>query len=163
MSPVLIFKCSICRKLTGPLGESDELPKNPSYDTSPADRERLLEYLMEKKDMWRYFQDWTYDVWEEDVDLVERGTSWNTEADRAAWLHKPLDGVPRWVSLLSDWLGMESTVERFGWTPCDGFPECMQGERDVCKYPDMRCEGNGKTRGQYAPWARFVQDEKEAK
>ena len=125
------------------------------YSTSPADGERLWGYLMGKKDMWRYFQDWTYDVWEEDVDLVERGTSWNTEADRVAWLFFPLDGVPRWVSLLSEFLGMEETGEKFGTIKC----ECYEGHEAYLATEDgdvdfrmcPECSGSGRIR---ADWAK---------
>jgi hypothetical protein len=135
--------CKVC-------GVSRHGNDNPFYSTSPDDRERLWGYLMGKEEMWRYFQDWTYDVWEEDVDLVERGTSWNTEADRAAWLHKPLDGTPRWVSLLSDWLGMESTREKFGMIKC---PNCVAGveESNVTIIKECTvCNGSGKIRAEWA-------------
>jgi len=105
---------------------------------------------MGKKEMWRYFQDWTCDVWEEDIDLVERGTSWNTEADRAAWLHKPLDGVPRWVSLLSEWLRLESVREKFGTTEC---PTCEnKGGTEVLGFTVVcpSCNGSGKIRAEWA-------------
>ena len=139
--------CAICKEFVS----SQELPvKNPDYASSAEYRGRLWEYLMEKKDMWRYFQDWTYDVWEEDVDLVERGTSWNTEADRAAWLHKPLDGVPRWVSLLSEWLGLESTREKFGMIKC---PNCVAGVEEVGRMFIKECTvcgGSGRIRAEWA-------------
>ena len=145
--------CSICNE---EFREGDEREAdNPDFSTSPDDRERLWEYLMGKKDMWRYFQDWTYDVWEEDVDLVERGTSWNTEADRAAWLHKPLDGVQRWVSLLSDWLGMEETREKWGISKCPHYPkECNGCYRGNANYEWCEsCDGTGRIR---AEWAKEV-------
>jgi hypothetical protein len=133
------------------------LPDNPSYSTSPDDRERLLEYLMGKKDMWRYFQDWACDVWEEDVDLVERGTSWNTEADRLAWLFLPLDGVPRWVSLLSEWLGMDSTVERFGKVKCSNCIAGVEESGPTFIKECTVCDGSGKV---LAPWARWAKEGK---
>lgn len=125
---------------------------NPSY-SDPRHRDEFFTWLTrERGEMWEMFLSWALRQYEH---------PWAWEGKTIAWLFFSSPSRPR--DLMAEWLQLDETVERWGWTPCDGFPECMQGERDVCKYPDMRCEGNGKTRGQYAPWARLVQDAKEEK
>ena len=120
----------------------------PDYSTSPADRGRLWEYLMGKEEMWNSFLDWS----------VKQYWRPQTKADRGffPWLSLPLDGVPRWVSLLSEWLGMEETREKFGQSKCkhceDGYALRLLGGRvettnDTCQH----CDGTGKIR---AEWAR---------
>ena len=115
------------------------LPDNPSYSTSPADRERLWEYLMGKEEMWNSFLDW----------LVKQ--YW-IKADRGffPWLTLPLDGVPRWVSLLSEWLGMESTREKWGTMEC---PNCVAGVEEVGRMFIKECTvcgGSGRIRAEWA-------------
>lgn len=144
MSPVLIYKCSICKKLAGPLGELDELPSNPSYSTSPDDRERLLLYLVGKEEMRMQFYIWSHEK-KEQGDCNRVIYDWPF----VSWLCSPLDGVPRWVSLLSEWLGMDSTVERFGWVEC---PECHNTDYQ-CGY----CQGRGKV---LSEWAKCVKEAK---
>jgi hypothetical protein len=122
---------------------------NPDY-SRPADLYEFFTWLCkERPEMWFTFRHFAFKVWIKDMDAT---------AEFIPWLFFQSPSRPR--DLMAEWLRLDETVERWGWTPCDGFPECMQGERDVCKYPDMRCEGNGKTRGQYAPWARLVQEAK---
>ena len=118
------FRCAIC-------GQSETdwqgwfiCPHNPDYSTSPADRERLWGYLMGKEEMWKAFDGWAW---------VQSGDLRTTEF--IPWLFSPLDGVPRWVSLLSEWLRLDETIERFGWEQCteDNRPsDCMQ-DRDECR------------------------------
>ena len=132
------FRCAIC-------GQSETdwqgwfiCPHNPDYSTSPADRERLLEYLMGKVEMWNSFHEWAY----ERPDVIK----WNF----IRWLFLPLDGVPRWVSLLSEWLGMESVRERFGMIKC---PNCVAGveESNVTIIKECTvCNGTGKIRAEWA-------------
>jgi len=125
----------------------------PDYSTSPADRGRLWEYLMGKEEMWNSFLDWS----------VKQYWRPQTKADRGffPWLFSPLDGVPRWVSLLSEWLGMDSTVERFGWVECQYKKEWPRTKPDgkstffcelECNKKDIpSCNGTGRVR---AEWAR---------
>jgi hypothetical protein len=147
------FRCAIC-------GQSETdwqgwfiCPHNPDYSTSPADRGRLWEYLMGKEEMWNSFLDWS----------VKQYWRPQTKADRGffPWLFSPLDGVPRWVSLLSEWLGMDSTVERFGWVECQYKKEWPRTKPDgkstffcelECNKKDIpSCNGTGRVR---AEWAR---------
>jgi hypothetical protein len=113
------------------------LPDNPSYSTSPADRERLLEYLMEKKDMWDEFCEW---AWKKNSE--ER--VWNKVPWFVHWLTHPLDGTPRWVSLLSEFLGLEEVREKFGWEKC---PNCDVFYTGFC----TTCSGTSKI---HAEWAK---------
>jgi hypothetical protein len=118
------------------------LPDNPSYSTSPADRERLLEYLMKKEEMYWEFTSWTYNV----KDNLSK-----TIVMHFVWLMVPPpdSNVPRWVSLLSEFLGMESVREKFGWVECHGCDgkdsvpiECSEGNKE--------CGGSGKIRAEWA-------------
>ncbi len=129
--------CDICGKF---ISSRILPPSNPSYSTSPADRERLWEYLMGKEEMWNSFLDWSVkQYWRPQI-----------KADRGffPWLTLPLDGVPRWVSLLSDWLGLESVREKFGTTECPCPPEFKGDEeiKRVCPY----CSGTGRIRTEWA-------------
>ena len=108
---------------------------NPSYSTSPDDRERLWGYLMGKEEMWEEFFWWCWNSSPKEAqDLRDRFV---------AWLTLPLDGVPRWLHFLSEWLGMESTRERFGWVECHG----CDGKNSVpieCSEGNKECGGSGK-------------------
>ena len=109
---------------------------NLSYSTSPADRERLWLYLV-GKEMWKEFDNW---AWEQSGGLIT--------TEYVPWLTLPLDGVPRWVSLLSEWLGLEEVREKFGTTECPCPPE-FKGDEEierVCPY----CSGTGKIRAEWA-------------
>ena len=68
---------------------------------------------MGKEEMWIAFEVWIY-------------TRKDSSRPHIPWLHKPLDGVPRRVSLLSEWLGMEETREKWGWEEC---PTCWKPGR----------------------------------
>jgi len=76
-----------------------------------------------------------------------------------SWLFSPLDGVPRWVSLLSEWLGMEETREKFGWVECPEYARCSisdgeDGSLEWCKNYDAGecdCKPFGRIR---ADWAK---------
>ncbi len=136
------FRCAIC-------GQSETdwqgwfiCPHNPNYSTSPDDRERLWLYLMGKPGMYICFENWAWD---------KQQKSKLMHLTITQWLFSPLDGVPRWVSLLSEWLGMESTRERFGWVEC---PTCEnKGGTEVLGFTVVcpSCSGTGKVR---AEWAR---------
>lgn len=148
MSPVLIYKCGVCGKLAGPLGEPDELPVNPSF-SDPHHRDEFFTWLCkERGEMWRYFQDWVYDCWEDAVDIVERGLSWNTEADRVAWLFFSSPSRPR--DLMAEWLRLEEVREKWGWEKC---PTCWRPGDYTGPLPMFcpSCNGSGKIR---AEWAR---------
>ena len=110
---------------------------NPDYASSADYRERLWLYLMGKEEMWNSFLDWSVKQY------------W-IKADRGffPWLTLPLDGVPRWVSLLSEWLGLESTREKWGWVECPCPPEFKGDEeiKRVCPY----CSGTGRIRAEWA-------------
>ena len=116
---------------------------NPDYSTSPADRERLWEYLMGQEEMWMQFYIWSHEK-KEQGDCNRVIYDWPF----VSWLTLPLDGVPRWVSLLSEWLGMESTREKWGWVECPCPPEFKGDEeiKRVCPY----CSGSGKIRAEWA-------------
>ena len=122
--------CKVC-------GVSRHGNDNPSYSTSPADREQLWLYLVGKEEMWKEFDNW---AWEQSGDLIT--------TKYVPWLFLPLDGVPRWVSLLSEWLGMESTREKWGWVECPCPPEFKGDEeiKRVCPY----CSGTGRIRAEWA-------------
>jgi hypothetical protein len=108
---------------------------NPDYASSADYRERLWECLVGKEEMWNSFLDWSVKQY------------W-IKADRGffPWLTLPLDGVPRWVSLLSEWLGLEEVREKFGTIECEdnmaAYPNCV---RDNCD-----CSGSGKIRAEWA-------------
>ena len=111
---------------------------NPDYASSADYREQLWLYLVGKEEMWKEFDNW---AWEQSGDLIT--------TKYVPWLTLPLDGVPRWVSLLSDWLGLESVRERFGWVECHGCDgkdsvpiECSEGNKE--------CGGSGKIRAEWA-------------
>jgi hypothetical protein len=115
------------------------ISNNPSYSTSPADRERLWGYLM-GKEMWKEFWNYSVENW------VKSRWQGGLESEHVKWLFLPLDGVPRWVSLLSEWLGMESTREKFGTTECEdsmvAYPDCVR--------INCNCSGTGKIRAEWA-------------
>ena len=116
---------------------------NPSYSTSPDDRERLWGYLMGKEEMWMTFYLWAYTKKEpENPDRVVYDWPF------VSWLTLPLDGVPRWVSLLSEWLRLDETVERWGYTECKNAHCC---ECHDC----AECNGSGRIR---AEWARYAKE-----
>ena len=120
------------------------LPR-PSYSTSPADRERLWGYLGEQKDMRDEFCEW---AWKKNSE--ER--VWNKVPWFVHWLTHPLDGTPRWVSLLSKWLGMEEVREKWGISKCPHYPkECNGCYRGNANYEWCEsCDGSGKIRAEWA-------------
>lgn len=92
--PVKIYPyliCSLC-------GVYHSEP-NPDYSTSPDDRERLWGYLMRKEEMWKAFKT--------AILTAKIGEPYDT--DLIVYLFSFIDGVPRWVGLLSDWLGNEGS------------------------------------------------------
>ena len=106
-------------------------PEYPDYSASPDDRERLWLYLMGKEEMWTAFYLWSYA--EKSPEECHRVVG---DWPFVSWLTRLDDnGVPRWVSLLSEWLRLDETIERFGWEQCteDNRPsDCMQ-DRDECR------------------------------
>ena len=144
------FRCAIC-------GQSETdwqgwfiCPHNPDYSTSPADRERLLLYLMGQEEMWMQFYIWSHEK-KEQGDCNRVIYDWPF----VSWLFSPLDGVPRWVSLLSDWLGMEEVREKFGTTEvCSEFNRWHNPCPQFCDKCD---DGSGRIR---ADWAKYVKEGK---
>lgn len=146
------YECSFCGKYVKtntPPQEPCSNNSNPSYSTSPDDRERLWGYLMGKEEMWKEFFWWCWNSSPKEAqDLRDRFV---------AWLTLPLDGVPRWVGLLSDWLGMEETREKFGWVECPQYtPDTDELVRGICTFIECskrnaQCVTSGKIR---AEWAR---------
>jgi hypothetical protein len=136
--PVKIYPyliCSLC-------GVYHSEP-NPDYSTSPDDRERLWLYLMGKEEMWEEFFWWCWNSSPKEAqDLRDRFV---------AWLFLPLDGVPRWVGLLSEWLGMEETREKFGWVECPEFEKDIVCTFIECSQRNSGCAITGRIR---AEWAR---------
>ena len=88
--------CGVC-------GYCNGISKNPSYSASPADRERLLGYLMKKEEMYWKFTSWTYNKKDDLSKTIVMHFVW-------LMVPPPDSNVPRWVSLLSEWLGMEGRV-----------------------------------------------------
>ena len=146
------FRCAIC-------GQSETdwqgwfiCPHNPDYSTSPADRERLWGYLMGKEEMWKAF--WKHQWYRKNIPPMY-------DFEFVHWLHKHIDGAPRWVGLLSDWLGMEEVRERFGWVECQYKKEWPRTKPDgkstffcelECNKKDIpSCNGTGKV---LSEWAR---------
>jgi hypothetical protein len=117
---------------------------NPSYSTSPADRERLLEYLMGKEEMWAAF--WKHQWYRQDIPVMY-------DFQFVAWLTLPLDGVPRWVSLLSEWLGMDKVRDKFGWVECPDAvfddSQCETDLRGMCPH-ELGCNDSGRIRAEVA-------------
>ena len=117
---------------------------NPSYSTSPDDRERLWGYLMRKEEMWEEFFWWCWNSSPKDAQKLR---------DKfVSWLFSPIDGVPRWVSLLSDWLGMEVVRLRFGVKECPYYPEECDGRyngNSVYEWCES-CNGSGRIRAEWA-------------
>ena len=111
---------------------------NPDYASSAEYRERLWGYLLGRLDVWGDFQDWVEDIWFDDE-------TWKRKSF-IPWLFLPLDGVPRWVSMLSDWLGLEEVREKFGTTECEdsmvAYPDCVR--------INCNCFGSGKIRAEWA-------------
>lgn len=149
-SLILIYKCKICGTLQGPLSDQSDFIPNPSYSTSPADRERLLECLMGKEEMWEEFFWWCWNSSPKDAQKLR---------DKfVSWLFLPLDSVPRWVSLLSEFLGLEEVREKFGWVECPEYVHCTisdgeDGNLVWCKNYDAgecSCEPFGKIRAEWA-------------
>ena len=116
---------------------------NPSYSTSPDDRERLLLYLMGQEEMWMQFYIWSHEK-KEQGDCNRVIYDWPF----VSWLFSPLDGAPRWVSLLSEWLRLDETVERWGYTECKNAHCC---ECHDC----ADCNGTGKV---LSEWAKYVKE-----
>ena len=125
------FMCAICGQTETDWQGWFICPHNPDYSTSPADRERLWLYLMGKEEMWTAFYLWSYA--EKSPEECHRVVG---DWPFVSWLTRLDDnGVPRWVSLLSEWLRLDETIERFGWEQCteDNRPsDCMQ-DRDECR------------------------------
>jgi len=113
---------------------------NPSYSTSPADRERLWGYLMGKEEMWKAFK----------TAILTAKIGEPYDGGIIVYLFSFIDGAPRWVSLLSEWLGMESTREKWGWEEC---PTCWKPGDYTGSLPMFcpKCNSSGKV---LAPWAR---------
>jgi len=123
-------------------------PEYPSYSTSPDDREHLWLYLVGKEEMWDEFF-----LYELSYGEYRKPIPWT---QFIVWLFSPLDGVPRWVSLLSDWLGLEETREKFGWIDCPK-DEPIEIDDGDCKYMACKnateyctCDGSGKVRAEWA-------------
>ena len=114
----------------------------PNYATSPDDRERLWLYLMGKPGMYICFENWAWD---------KQQKSKLMHLTITQWLFSPLDGVPRWVSLLSEWLGMEETRNKFGWVDCPEFEKDIVCTFIECSQRNSGCAITGKIR---AEWAR---------
>ena len=121
----------------------------PNYSTSPDDRERLWGYLMGKEEMWKAFKT--------AILTAKIGEPYDT--DLIVYLFSFIDGIPRWVSLLSEWLGMEETREKFGWVECPEYARCSisdgeDGSLEWCKNYDAGecdCKPFGRIR---ADWAK---------
>ena len=116
----------------------------PDYSRHPDDRERLWLYLMGQEETWTAF-----------VHYVEEQKKDDYVETLLPWLFLSIDGVPRWVSLLSEWLGMESVREKWGWVECPCPPE-FKGDEEierVCPY----CSGTGRI---LAPWAKYAKEGK---
>ena len=118
-----------------------EQENNPSYSTSPDDRERLWFFLVrDKKEMYYEFHEWAEFNYGQQMYRI----------DFDIWFSLPNDdGVPRWVSLLSEWLGMDSTVDRFGKEEC---PTCWKPGDYTGSLPMFcpKCNGSGKIRAEWA-------------
>ncbi len=111
---------------------------NPDYASSADYRERLWEYLMGKEEMWMQFYIWSHEK-KEQGDCNRVIYDWPF----VSWLFSPIDGVPRWVSLLSEWLRLDETVERWGYTECKNAHCC---ECHDC----AECNGSGRVRAEWA-------------
>jgi len=98
---------------------------NPDYSTSPADRERLLQYLMGQGEMWKGFFEWT---------LYKIPTPYTAYIP---WLFLPLldSDIPRWIFLLQEWLELEETVSRFGMMECS---ETCPPDGERCSFRDCK-------------------------
>jgi len=140
------FRCAIC-------GQSETdwqgwfiCPHNPDYSTSPADRERLLLYLMGQEEMWKAFK----------TAILTAKIGEPYDGGIIVYLFSFIDGAPRWVSLLSEWLGMESTREKWGWEEC---PTCWKPGDYTGSLPMFcpKCNSSGRVR---AEWAREVREGK---
>jgi hypothetical protein len=93
---------------------------------------------MGKEEMWAAF--WKHQWYRQDIPTMY-------DFQFVAWLFLPLDGVPRWVSLLSEWLGLESVREKFGTIECPNFNpnpldvNCLNwNESCFCKCGKIRAE-----------------------
>lgn len=139
------YECSFCGKHVKTNTPPQELcpdNSNPSYSTSPADRERLWFFLVrDKKEMYYEFHEWAEFNYGQQMYRI----------DFDIWLSLPNDdGVPRWVSLLSEWLQLDSTIRRFGYE---------QGELTVEAAWDDGDWGTGKCTA-LSEWARYVKEAK---
>ena len=118
---------------------------NPSYSTSPADRERLWGYLMGKEEMWKAFKT--------AILTAKIGEPYDT--DLIVYLFSFIDGVPRWVSLLSEWLRLDETVERFGKVKCSNCIAGVEESGPTFIKECTVCDGSGRV---LAPWAREAKE-----
>lgn len=129
------------------------------YATSPADRERLLQYLMGQGEMWKEFYMWSFDS---DAFSYPLDDIYDWEFWQWLFLPRPDSDIPRWLFLLQEWLQLEDTRERFGVVNCkEGHPSCHAGLLPDC-VPGTVINGVPQcTFKVKAEWARLVQDEKE--
>lgn len=134
-------KCAICGASEG------DMPPDwhyPDY-SNPADRERLLQYLMGQGEMWKTFRRYSFNEWlkEDDINYSEY------EARSESWLYlpPPNSDIPRWLYLLQEWLQLEETVDRFGWKGCPEWGDCTV---TVIKYGCDKCDGTGKVLTEWA-------------
>jgi hypothetical protein len=80
--------------------------------SNPANRERLLHYLMKQKKMFDEFVDWSWNnKWVNDT---------KTKLDCIPWFFLPYpdSDIPRWIILLQEWLQLRKTIRIFGYIRC---------------------------------------------
>ena len=96
---------------------------------------------MGKEEMWKAFKT--------AILTAKIGEPYDT--DLIVYLFSFIDGAPRWVSLLSGWLGMEETRNKFGWVDCPEFEKDIVCTFIECSQRNSGCAITGKIR---AEWAR---------
>ncbi len=141
-----ICSCGVICDANGPMKRHIK-DSNPSYSTSPDDRERLWGYLMGKEEMWKAFKT--------AILTAKIGEPYDT--DLIVYLFSFIDGAPRWVGLLSEWLGMDETVERFGKVKCSNCIAGVEESGPTFIKECTVCDGSGRV---LAPWAREAKEGK---
>ena len=147
------FICSNCH-------EPAHRCKNPDYSSPNTYMPFLQWFWKEKKEMWKVFYWWGYDEYLDAYRTLEDFESF--QEDYSVWSFSLTDeGEPRVMILLSEWLALPETRERWGWEEC---PEC-KGEKIVIYDRDTdepngndyepcpKCNGTGRIK---AEWAKEV-------
>jgi hypothetical protein len=121
------------------------IPVSPDYSSPNTYLPFLQWFWKEREVMWYSFTFWAY-------------TRKCTLPDKDAyyiWLFSPTDeGEPRIMVLLSEWLTLPETKEKWGWEECESFLNCPFLHKGQEKYDRKNClkncDGTGRIKAEWA-------------